>query len=115
MAATWLTLLAEQGFRRDTRNCRFGLKWPLGPDGPPSYPFLGMRLSDLPEVRAHSAREKLQLIDELLVQLARDIDALDTTGEEKRLLEDRWNRYLTNPSSALDLEGFRKRLDALRA
>ena len=52
-----------------------------------------MTLSDLPEVRALSAREKLQLIDELLVQLARDIDSLDTTGEEKRLLEDRWNRY----------------------
>jgi putative addiction module component (TIGR02574 family) len=74
-----------------------------------------MTLSDLPEVRALSAREKLQLIDELLVQLARDIDSLDTTGEEQRLLEDRWNRYLSNPSSALDLEGFRKRLDALRA
>ena len=51
----------------------------------------------------------------LLVQLARDIDSLDTTEEEQRLLEDRWNRYLSNPSSALDLEGFRKRLDALRA
>jgi putative addiction module component (TIGR02574 family) len=74
-----------------------------------------MTLSDLPEVRALSAREKLQLIDELLVQLARAIDSLDTTGEEQRLLEDRWNRYLSNPSSALDLEGFRKRLDALRA
>jgi putative addiction module component (TIGR02574 family) len=73
-----------------------------------------MTLADLPQIQALPAREKLQLLDDLWIQVAHDIDSLDVTPEEKLLLDDRWNRFLSNPSSALTLEDFEKRVRALR-
>jgi putative addiction module component (TIGR02574 family) len=74
-----------------------------------------MTLADLPQVQALSAREKLQLVDELWLEVAHHLESLDATSEEKQMLDDRWNRFLTNPDSALNLEDFQKRLKALRA
>lgn len=74
-----------------------------------------MTLADLPQVQALSTREKLQLVDDLWIDVAHDMDALEITSEERRLLDDRWDRFLNNPSSALNIEELKKRVHALRA
>jgi putative addiction module component (TIGR02574 family) len=76
---------------------------------------LHMTLADLPQVQALPAQEKLQLLDELWLDIAHSVDSLEVTAEEKTLLDDRWNRFVSNPSSALSLEEFQDRLRALRA
>jgi putative addiction module component (TIGR02574 family) len=74
-----------------------------------------MTLADLPQIQALPAQEKLQLLDELWLDIAHTVDSLEVTAEERNLLDDRWNRFLNNPSSALTLEEFQNRLHALRA
>jgi putative addiction module component (TIGR02574 family) len=74
-----------------------------------------MTLADFPELQALSAREKLELVDELWVAVAPDLDKLETSTEEKQILDDRWARFLKDPGSALTLEQFQARLQALRA
>lgn len=73
-----------------------------------------MPLSDFPEVRALSAREKLQLVDELWVSVAPELEALGISAEEKRMLDERWAAFLKDPASALTLDDFRERLKACR-
>ena len=73
-----------------------------------------MKLADLPDVRALSAREKLQLLDELWVDVARDLESLEVSETEKRLLDERWAAYLRDPDTALTLEQFEKQVKALR-
>ena len=73
-----------------------------------------MKLADLPLVRALSAREKLQLVDELWRDVARDLETLDVSAAEKELLDERWAAFLRDPSSALDLEHFKARIRSLR-
>lgn len=48
-----------------------------------------MRLADLPDVRALSAREKLQLLDELWQDVAHDLNSLEVSETEKELLDQR--------------------------
>ena len=74
-----------------------------------------MKLADLPEVRALSAREKLQLVDELWADVARDLESLEVTREEQEILEERWAAFLHDPSRALTLNQFKERVEALRA
>ena len=73
-----------------------------------------MTLTDLPQVRALSAREKLQLVDELLLSVAPELDALEVSDEEKMLLDERWAAFLKNPASALTIDQFKERLKTLR-
>jgi putative addiction module component (TIGR02574 family) len=73
-----------------------------------------MTLTDLPEVRALSAREKLQLVDELWVSVAPELDALEVSAEEKGMLDERWTTFLKDPASALTLVQFKKRLKTRR-
>ena len=73
-----------------------------------------MTLTDLPEVRALSAREKLQLVDELWISVAPELDALEVSKEEKGMLDKRWAAFLEDPAAALTLEQFKERLKALR-
>ena len=73
-----------------------------------------MRLADLPDVRALSAREKLQLLDELWQDVAHDLDSLEPSETEKELLDQRWAAFLRGPA-ALSLEQFKERVKALRA
>jgi len=73
-----------------------------------------MTLTDLPEVRALSAREKLQLVDELWISVAPELEALEVSGEERGVLDQRWAAFLKNPSSALSVEEFKRRLTARR-
>lgn len=66
-------------------------------------------------VRALSAREKLQLVDELWMSVATELDALEVSAEAKGMLDERWAAFLQDPASALTLEQFKERLKALRA
>ena len=74
-----------------------------------------MALTDLPEVRALSAREKLQLVDELWRSVAPELDSLEVSAEEKGMLDERWAAFLKNPAAALTLEQFKEKLKTLRA
>ncbi len=74
-----------------------------------------MSLTDLPEVRTLSAREKLQLVDELWLSVAPELNALEVSAEEKKTLDERWKTFLKNSVSALTFEQFKERLKALRA
>ncbi len=73
-----------------------------------------MRLSDLPQIRALSAEEKLQLVDELWQDVARDLESREVSAAERELLDERWAAFLRDPSSALSLEQFKARVKALR-
>ena len=75
---------------------------------------VSMKLADLPNVRALSAHEKLELADELWRDVARDLEKLEVSAAEKELLDDRWAAFLGDPSSALGLEQFKARVKALR-
>ena len=75
---------------------------------------VSMKLADLPQVRALSAHEKLELVDELWQDLARDLDTLEVCAAEKELLDRRWAAFLRDPSSALDLKEFKERIKAQR-
>ena len=63
-----------------------------------------MKLKELPQVMALSTMEKLELIDELWESIAPELDQADVSDEEKKLLDERWEKYLANPESALTLE-----------
>jgi putative addiction module component (TIGR02574 family) len=73
-----------------------------------------MTLTDFPDVKALSAREKLQLVDEIWVSVAPELDALEVSAEEKGMLDERWTAFLKNPASALTLEQFKERLKKRR-
>ena len=73
-----------------------------------------MRLADLPQVRALSAQEKLQLVDELWQDVAHDLETLEVSPAEKELLDERWANFMRDPSSALDLDQFKQKVAALR-
>jgi putative addiction module component (TIGR02574 family) len=69
-----------------------------------------MKLADFPEVQALSAQEKLQLVDELWLSVAPQLGSLAVSQEEKDLLDARWAAFLKDPSSALTLEQFQKKM-----
>ncbi len=74
-----------------------------------------MTLIELPKVRALSVREKLQLVDELWLSVAPELDALEVSEEEKVTLNGRWAAFLKNPASALTVQEFKERLKTLRS
>ena len=73
-----------------------------------------MKLADFPEVQALSAQEKLQLVDELWLSVAPQLDALAVSREEKKLLDARWAVFLKDPSSALTLAQFQEKMWKIR-
>ena len=74
-----------------------------------------MTLTELPEVQALSAREKLQLVDDLWLSVAPELDALEVPQETRALLDQRWAAFRKNPDSALTLEQFMTKLKTLRS
>jgi putative addiction module component (TIGR02574 family) len=74
-----------------------------------------MKLADFPEVQALSAREKLELADELWQDAAHDLESLEVSAAEKKLLDERWAAYRRDPSSALTLEQFKAKVKKRRA
>jgi putative addiction module component (TIGR02574 family) len=73
-----------------------------------------MKLADLPQVRALPAEEKLQLLDELWQDVARDLESMEVSPAERKLLDERWAAFQNDPSSALSLEQFKTQVRALR-
>lgn len=65
-----------------------------------------MKLAELPQVMALSPDEKLDLIHELWESIGPDLDQSEVSEEEKKLLEERWERYLKSPEAALTIEQF---------
>ena len=74
-----------------------------------------MILKELHQVQTLSAREKLELVDDLLKSVSYDLDEIEATQEEKDILDGRWAHFLQNPSSALTVDQFKRELNALRA
>jgi putative addiction module component (TIGR02574 family) len=73
-----------------------------------------MKLAGFPEVRALSAREKLELLDELWQDVAHDLDSREVPETEKDCLDQRWAAFLRDPAAALSLEQFKVRVKILR-
>ncbi len=58
--------------------------------------------------------EKLQLVDELWMSITPELGSLEVSPEDRELLDDRWAAFLVNPTSALTLEEFQRRMKAIR-
>jgi putative addiction module component (TIGR02574 family) len=65
-----------------------------------------MKLKELPQVMALSTEEKLELIEELWDSIGSVMAGLEVSAEEKKLLDERWEKYLKNPASALTTDQF---------
>jgi putative addiction module component (TIGR02574 family) len=74
-----------------------------------------MTLVDLPQVQSLSISEKLELVDDIWKSVSTDLASMDATQEEKDTLDARWSKFLQNPSSALTIDLFDRKLNALRA
>jgi putative addiction module component (TIGR02574 family) len=74
-----------------------------------------MTLTELPQVQSLSAREKLELVDEIWRSLSTSPDYLEVTQEEKDILDSRWEGFLSNSNSALSIDVFKSKINAIRA
>jgi len=73
-----------------------------------------MKLKELPQVMALSTAEKLELIDDLWISIEPELKQVEVSEEEKNLLDDRWEKFLANPDSALTLDQVKALLAARR-
>ena len=71
-----------------------------------------MKLREMPQVMALSTADKLDLIDQLWMSIEPELDSVEVSEEEKKLLDDRWETFLANPESALTLDKVRRILRA---
>jgi len=74
-----------------------------------------MTLTELPQVQSLSVREKLELVDEIWRSLSTSPDYLEVTQEEKDILDSRWEGFLSNSNSALSIDVFKSKINAIRA
>jgi len=72
-------------------------------------------LAGLPQVKALSVRQKLELVDELWKAVAADLNSLEVTQDEKDLLDQRWAAFHEDPACALTPEQFKQQLSTRRA
>jgi putative addiction module component (TIGR02574 family) len=63
-----------------------------------------MKLKELPQIMALSTAEKLELIDDLWISIEPELQQVEVSEEEKKLLDSRWEKFLANPDSALTLD-----------
>ncbi|MCE0522422.1 MAG: addiction module protein [Methylacidiphilales bacterium] len=63
-----------------------------------------MKLKELPQIMALSTAEKLDLIHDLWESIYPEVEQNEVSDEGKKLLDERWEKYLKNPESALTLE-----------
>ena len=63
-----------------------------------------MKLKEFPQIMALSTEEKLDLIHDLWESISPEMDQMEVSEEEKKLLDERWENYRKNPESALSLE-----------
>ena len=74
-----------------------------------------MRLADFPDVQDLTVRQKLELVDELWLSMAPELDNLEVSEPEQELLDERWAAFLKDPESAITLDEFQKRMKAHRS
>ena len=74
-----------------------------------------MRLTDFPDVQGLPVRQKLELVDELWLSMAPELDNLEASEPEQELLDERWAAFIQNPESAITLDEFRERMKARRS
>ena len=74
-----------------------------------------MRLTDFPDVQGLPVRQKLELVDELWLSMAPELDSLEVSEREQELLDERWAAFLKDPGSAITLDEFQKRMKAHRS
>lgn len=74
-----------------------------------------MKLAEFPQIQSLSVREKLELVDEIWKSTSPEADLLEVSAEEKQLLDERWEEFLTAPEAALTIEQFKDQLKLLRA
>jgi putative addiction module component (TIGR02574 family) len=73
-----------------------------------------MKLKELPQIMALSTAEKLELIDDLWISIEPELQQVEVSEEEKKLLDDRWEKFLANPDSALTMDQVKALLAARR-
>lgn len=74
-----------------------------------------MTLNEHPAIRDLPVLEKLELVDEIWQSVAKDLDTVAVSADEKRILDERWESFLKSPESALTTGEFMERLAARRA
>ena len=74
-----------------------------------------MKLADFPDVQDLPVRQKLELVDELWLSMAPELDTLEASEPEQELLDERWAAFIQDPESAITLDEFRKRMKAQRS
>jgi len=67
-----------------------------------------MRLADFPDVQDLPVRQKLELVDELWLSMAPELDNLEVSEPEQELLDERWLPFLKIPSRRLRWMNSRK-------
>jgi putative addiction module component (TIGR02574 family) len=73
-----------------------------------------MKLTDFPDLCLLTLQQKLQLLDELWKDVAPELEDMELGQMEKDLLDERWRKYLEDPSSALDPAEARRTIKSLR-
>jgi putative addiction module component (TIGR02574 family) len=73
-----------------------------------------MKIVDLPQVLALSAKEKLQLVDDLWLSVGPELESLEVSNEEKHLLDQRWAAFVKNRGATLSAEQFQAKMTKLR-
>jgi putative addiction module component (TIGR02574 family) len=71
-------------------------------------------LNHFPEVQSLPTQKKLQLAEELWLSVSRELQSIDVSADVKLKLEERWETYLRDPSQAITLEEFKRRIKADR-
>lgn len=61
-----------------------------------------------------TCEEKLELVDKLWLSMKSDLDLLSVSTAEQKLLNDRWEAFVTDPDSAITVEEFQQRMRAAR-
>jgi hypothetical protein len=73
-----------------------------------------MKLTDFPEICLLSPQQKLLLLDELWKDVAPTLEGMELGEVERELLDERWNVYLQDPASALDVGEAKRTIEKLR-
>jgi putative addiction module component (TIGR02574 family) len=62
-----------------------------------------------------TVEQKSQLVDDLWLPMAPELESLEVSPKDQELLDRRWVAFLRDPSVALTLEEFQQRMKAIRA
>ena len=73
-----------------------------------------MTLAEFPQLQALSPRDKLQLVDELWIDVIHNVDSVEPSEQERSILDARWTSFITDPASAMTLEECKTRVRDLR-